>query len=72
MRRAGGGRVRCDDDVHFEIYQLGCKTWKALVVPFGRAPFDDQVFALDLAELAHAQSERAVIMVGFEKIHVTQ
>ena len=48
------------------------RTWKALVAPIGRAPFDDQVLGFDITELAHSLPERAVINVGVEKIHVTR
>src|ERR1035437_1158913 len=57
LRCAGCGRALCHDDVHFEIYQLGRKTWKALVFPFGKAPFDDQVLSIDVAEFAQARPQ---------------
>jgi hypothetical protein len=37
------------------------KTRKKLGSSFGKAPFDDEILALDMAEFAHALGEAAVL-----------
>ena len=72
LRRAGGDRARCHDDVHFQLHQFRRQRWKALNPAVGMAQLDHQVLALDVAELAHCLWEAAVNCVGIETSHATQ
>ena len=52
-------RRRCDrdDDVHFQLYQLCRQRRQSFELAVGRAPLDDQVLALDIAEGTHPFQE---------------
>ena len=60
LQRAVGGRRRGHDDIDFQAHQLRGKGGQALGFPVREACLDDEVRALDIAELAHARQERRV------------
>src|SRR5439155_25681127 len=57
-------RVR-QDHIDLEVYEIGCKSRQGFVFAFREAPFDEQVLAFDVAQLAHSLQECAVIACAF-------
>ena len=56
--RMRGGRCRGDNQVDIQPHQLCRVHRRQIVSPFRKAPLDQQVLALDIAEFAHALQER--------------
>ena len=68
-----GARCRTasnNDNVHFKTYQLARKEEKAIVVSDGRTPFNAEVFALDISEVAHSLPKGTVVIVGVDKLEL--
>ena len=57
LRRAGGDRSCCHDDIHFQSYQVVRQAGKALDFPLGRPGFDQEIPAVDVTEIAHPPRE---------------
>ena len=71
LRSKRRGRSYCCQDVHFQPHQLRRQFRQRLGFPLGGAPFDHEILADHITEFAHALRERAVVIVGIDKFHVT-
>src|SRR5262249_41064789 len=43
--------------IKFQLYELSYNLGKSLVLPFHRAPLDDEILSFDIAQLAHPLPE---------------
>lgn len=68
---SAGGVAPVTKHVNLQPHQIGREGRQAFDLALGRAPFHFEILALDVAELAHALCERAVVAVSIVELEVT-